>query len=75
NLLSLKPVGEDYSLIICKNVLLHFQPEERVKVIKMFYDSLAPGGYFITEQTQKMPEELAHLFQKVVDDAQLFKKI
>ena len=75
NLLTLKSVGRDYSLIICKNVLLHFQYKERIKVIKMFYDSLIPGGYFATEQTQKLPEEVSHLFEQVVSDAQLFKKI
>lgn len=75
DLLTLEPVGDDYSLIVCKNVLLHFQPEQRVEVIKMFHKSLAPGGYFMTEQTQKLPEDLSGLFQRVADDAQLYKKI
>ena len=75
DLLSFQSIGEDYSLIVCKNVLLHFSPEQRVEVIKMFHRSLAPGGYFMSEQTQKLPEELSHLFTKVADDAQLYKKI
>jgi chemotaxis protein methyltransferase CheR len=75
NLLSLEPVGRDYSLILCKNVLLHFRQEERVSVIRMFHDSLAPGGFFATEQTQKMPAEVAHLFEQVTSDAQLFRKV
>ncbi len=75
DLLSLQPIGEDYSLIVCKNVLLHFQYEQRIEVIKMFHASLAPGGYFMSEQTQKMPDEISHLFIKVADDAQLYKKI
>jgi chemotaxis protein methyltransferase CheR len=75
DLLSLKPIGQDYCLVVCKNVLLHFQYEERVKVIKMYYDALAPGGYFACENTQKMPIELSHLFEQVVPDAQLFKKL
>ena len=75
DLLTLQPVGEDYSLIVCKNVLLHFHPDQRIEVIKMFHKSLAPGGYFMSEQTQKLPDELSHLFTKVADDAQLYKKI
>jgi chemotaxis protein methyltransferase CheR len=75
DLLSLKAAGSDYCLIVCKNVLLHFQPEQRVEVIKMFHHSLAPGGYLATENTQKLPPELAHLFTQVVPDAQLFKKV
>ncbi len=74
DLLTLKTIGNSYSLIVCKNVLLHFQPKERIEVIKMFYDSLESGGLFVTEQTQKMPDELKHLFEQVVPDAQLFRK-
>lgn len=75
DLLSLQPVGYGFSLVLCKNVLLHFQPPERVEVIKMFHSALAPGGYFATEQTQKMPEELEHLFERVTCDGQLYRKV
>jgi len=74
DLLTLKPIGEGFSLIVCKNVLLHFQPADRLEVIRMFHRSLAPGGYFSTEQTQKMPPEVAHLFERVISDAQVFRK-
>lgn len=75
NLLSLQPVGNNFSLILCKNVLLHFQPQERVEVIRMFHQALAPGGFFATEQTQKLPPEMARHFEQVVSDAQLFRKV
>jgi chemotaxis protein methyltransferase CheR len=75
DLLTLKPAGSDYCLIVCKNVLLHFQPEQRVEVFRMFHQALAPGGYLATENTQKLPPELAHLFTQVVPDAQLLKKV
>jgi chemotaxis protein methyltransferase CheR len=74
NLLSLQSIGSDFSLIMCKNVLLHFQQDERVKVMQMFHKSLAPGGYFASEQTQKMPQELSHLFEQVASDGQVYKK-
>ena len=75
DLLSLKPVGENFSLVLCKNVLLHFPPPARVAVIKMFHQTLASGGFFATEQTQKLPGEVSHLFQQVAADAQLFRKV
>jgi len=75
DLLSLKPIGSGFSLILCKNVLLHFQAEERIKVIRMFHNALLPGGYFATEQTQKMPSEIEHLFVKVAPDGEIFKKV
>jgi chemotaxis protein methyltransferase CheR len=75
NLLSMKSIGSDFLLILCKNVLLHFQPEERIKVISMFHQALAPVGHFVTEQTQKMPAEIDQLFEQVAYDGQIFRKV
>jgi chemotaxis protein methyltransferase CheR len=75
NLLSLQSIGSGFSLIMCKNVLLHFQPDERIEVLKMFHSSLASGGLFATENTQKIPAELDHLFTQVIPDVQLFRKL
>ncbi len=74
DLLSLDPPGNDYSLILCKNVLLHFQAGERVEVMKMYHRCLVPGGLFATEQTQKLPDELLDIFEPVVPDAQLYRR-
>lgn len=74
DLLSCEAIGADFSLIVCKNVLLHFQPAERIQVIQMYYRALATGGYFVTEQTQTLPSECAGLFDKVATEAQLFRK-
>ncbi|MGE5403706.1 MAG: CheR family methyltransferase [Candidatus Saccharibacteria bacterium] len=75
DLLSLEPVGHDFNLIVCKNVLLHFSPQQRVEVIRMFHSALADGGLFVTEQTQKMPDELAACFEQVTGNVQLFRKV
>jgi chemotaxis protein methyltransferase CheR len=75
DLLSLTPIRSNLGLIMCKNVLLHFQYPERISVIKMFHSALASGGYFVTEQTQKMPEELSHMFKPIVPNAQIYQKV
>jgi chemotaxis protein methyltransferase CheR len=75
DLLSLRAIGSDYALVVCKNVLLHFQYEQRIEVIRMYHQALSPGGYLALENTQKMPAEIAHLFEQVVMDAQLFRKL
>jgi len=75
DLLSLKPVRQDFGLIVCKNVLLHFAPEQRVEVVKMFHDALSEGGYFVTENTQKLPPGTEHLFRQITGAAQLFQKV
>lgn len=75
NLLSLQPVRDDFSLIVCKNVLLHFQYPERIEVYKMFHQALEPGGLLVNEHTQKLPPEVGHLFTQVVSDGQLYSKV
>jgi len=62
-------------MVVCKNVRLHFQPEQRVQVIEMFHRALEPGGIFVMEHTQKMPEGLSGLFDQLVSDGQVFRKV
>ncbi len=75
DLLTLNPVCDNFNLILCKNVLLHFSYEERIRVIRMFYDNLSEGGYFVSEQTQKLPAELEDCFEQVVPNAQIYRKV
>ncbi len=74
DLLSFTPVCDRLSLIVCKNVLLHFNQAERIKVFKVFHDALEPQGLLVTEQTQKLPPEVGHLFSQVTPQCQLFCK-
>lgn len=75
DLLSLQPIEKNFSLIICKNVLLHFSYEERIKVIQMFHSALLDNGLLVTEQTQKLPVELSTKFELLTSDAQILKKL
>lgn len=74
DLLSLVPPNKEFGLIVCKNVLLHFNESQRVDVVEMFHDALSDGGFLVMEQTQKLPLEVNHLFESAVSNAQLFKK-
>jgi chemotaxis protein methyltransferase CheR len=74
DLLTLAPVRKDCGLIVCKNVLLHFNEAERIEVIRMFHGALESGGFFVTEQTQKIPPQVAGLWHQVVSNAQVYRK-
>lgn len=74
DLLTLKPLRSDYSLIICKNVLLHFNYQQRIDVLSMYHNMLLEGGLLAMENTQSMPQELNPMFKKLVDFAQLHEK-
>ena len=75
DLLTFREVDSGFSLVVCKNVLLHFSHAQRVEVIRMFHRSLGQGGYLVTEHTQKLPAETAGLFEQVVPHGQLFRKV
>jgi chemotaxis protein methyltransferase CheR len=75
DLLSLKPLRNDYSLIICKNVLLHFNYQQRIEVVDMYYNMLLKGGLLGMENTQNMPDELKSKFKRLIDYGQLYEKI
>lgn len=75
DILGLKPISECLNLIVCKNVLLHFQPDERIEVLKMFHRSLAPGGILANENTQKMPSEMNGYFEQLCNDSQVYRKL
>ncbi|MDD3050228.1 MAG: methyltransferase domain-containing protein [Candidatus Cloacimonetes bacterium] len=75
DLLTLQIPEEGMSLVVCKNVLLHLQYNERVEVIKTFHESLLQGGYLVMEHTQKLPPELNSYFETVVGNAQIYRKI
>jgi chemotaxis protein methyltransferase CheR len=74
DLLTYQPFDFNYNMVICKNVLLHFQYEQRVEVIKMFHQVLQDGGLFFTEQTQPLPEENNVHFEKIATDANVYRK-
>lgn len=75
DLLSIEPIRTGFSLIVCKNVLLHFGRQQRVNVIQMFHSALREGGFLVTEQTQKLPDEAKELFNQISPEAQVFKKL
>ena len=75
DLLSFRPIRTGFSMVVCKNVLLHFHHDERVKVITMFHQALEPGGLLAMEHTQKLPQEVAPLFKQVGAVDQVYRKV
>ena len=74
DLLTGESIRSGVHLIICKNVLLHFSPGERLRVWDMFWQSLEEGGFMLHEHTQKLPDELNGRFEQIVMNAQIFRK-
>ena len=75
DLLKYVPIDYNFDAVICKNVLLHFNHEQQMKVFEMYHNVLKHGGYLTMEQTQSIPAEMLTKFNKVLSDANIFQKI
>ena len=75
DLLSLEPPRDDFSLIVCKNVLVDFDEAGRSQVFRMFHRALLSGGLLATEHTQKMPEDAESLFEPISRYAQVYRRL
>jgi chemotaxis protein methyltransferase CheR len=75
DLLSLAPPRNDFSLIVCKNVLLDFDETERRQVFRMFHGAMLPEGFLATEHTQRMPEGAESLFEPISSYAQVYRRL
>lgn len=69
------PPRTGYDLIVCKNVLLHLAPQQRLDVWKMFHSVLQPNGILAMEQTQALPNELDAFFSLVSHNDKIYRKL
>ncbi len=72
DLLTCQPPEEGQSLVVCKNVLMHFSPEEQEGVLAMFFRALRPGGYLAVDGNQSIAP--ASGFERVSPGAPLYRK-
>lgn len=75
DLLSLVPPETGQSLIVCKNVIMHFPPAGQEAVLGMFHASLESGGYLALDGYQAMPEACGGLFARVAPGFPLYRKV
>ncbi|EHQ36537.1 CheR family methyltransferase [Methanoplanus limicola] len=67
--------GGVFDIIICKNVLLHFNDAEQSAITGLFYDTLNNGGYLVTEQTHRLSDKDQNSFARIFPDARIYQKI
>ncbi len=74
DLRSLIPIRNNFSLILCKNVLLHLKEEQREQVVEMFHSALIPRGFLVFEATQKLPMKASAQFEKISPQFSIYQK-
>ncbi len=62
-------------LIFCRNVLIYFNRKLQSQVLKLFYDSLIPGGYLCLGSKESIKfTDMADQFEPVNEKLRIFRK-
>lgn len=73
NLLDDYGVFGEMDVIFCRNVLLYFEPQTKVRILDRLADTLAPDGYLVVG-TAEMPHQVTNAFDLVSDTRGLYTK-
>ncbi len=64
----------EFSIILCQNVLIYFDKQLQEKVIKLFYDSLPAGGFLQIGAAERIPSSCKDLFDVVDIKNRIYRK-
>ena len=65
----------EMNIIFCRNVLIYFNQDLQNKVIRMFYESLVPGGFLCLGSKESLKfSSCSHLFEPVVSSQKIYRK-
>jgi chemotaxis protein methyltransferase CheR len=75
DLLTLSPIRNDFSLVVCKEPLKTLGETERQQVLRMFHRSLRSGGLLAAERYPTMTESMGELFEPVSSSSDIFRRV
>ncbi|HKS80114.1 MAG TPA: protein-glutamate O-methyltransferase CheR [Candidatus Acidoferrales bacterium] len=61
-------------VIFCMNVLMYFSEERRLAILRRFYDSLEPGGYFLLGHSETLSHAPLKFETIALDGCRLYRK-
>lgn len=64
----------DYSLILCRNVIIYFDRDIQEQLFQRFYDSLRPGGFLVLGKVETLLGRTRTLFRPVSHRERIFQK-
>jgi chemotaxis protein methyltransferase CheR len=70
-----EPMTSKFDIIFCRNVMIYFNDELKLKVLKMFNESLKPGGLLCIGYFDALPHDYEQYFEYEESSLKLFRKI
>lgn len=68
-------VFAEMNIVFCRNVLIYFNKELQNRVIRLFYDSLCPGGFLCLGTKESLRfSEYADKFEVVAEKERIYRK-
>ncbi len=65
----------EFDIVLCRNVLIYFNPEYQKIIFSKLYRSLKPNGYLVLGETEVPIEEFKHKFRKENKYCKIYRKI
>ncbi len=68
-------MDREFDIIFCRNVMIYFDDVLKLKVLKLFHDSLKKDGVFIIGYYDMLPQGSQELFMAVDSKTRIYKKV
>jgi chemotaxis protein methyltransferase CheR len=75
DLTSEPPISKYFDAVFCRNVMIYFTEEQKIKMLKDFHASLLDDGYLIIGNSETLPDEIRDSFIPVCAKDKIFKKV
>lgn len=63
-----------FDLVLCRNLLIYFNPEYQVRIFEKLYHALATDGYLVLGEAETPPPSLRHLFNQAFESSPIYRK-
>lgn len=74
DLTSQPPVSKHFDVVFCRNVMIYFNDDQKIKMLTDFYNSLSDDGYLIIGKSETLPDQIREIFLPVSIKEKIYKK-
>uniref|UniRef100_A0A7C3REC9 protein-glutamate O-methyltransferase n=1 Tax=Archaeoglobus fulgidus TaxID=2234 RepID=A0A7C3REC9_ARCFL len=69
-----EPISRYLDVVFCRNVMIYFSEQQKIKVVNDFYNALAGGGYLVIGKSETLPAEFKDRFECISLKEKIYKK-